>query len=201
MRGRRSRRFRSSLTRGNRAVADSGARQECQRLGRSDSPFGEENAPRRRQSRWARRSESRCREPPDSPHRNRAFVPAYRIGNQRGAGARSECVERQKSVGRTLYRRSWGVARRATDWRPSRKETAASLTRAAAGRRRNGAQASSGIIYVTTREADLRATGDERIQQAPRSPRHDGRRPGPLGGVPLPERRRVVLAEQVKRAA
>lgn len=41
----RSRRSRSFVSARESAVVNLGARQECQRLGRSDSPFGEENAP------------------------------------------------------------------------------------------------------------------------------------------------------------
>lgn len=128
------------------AVVSPEARQECQRLGRSDSPFWGRKRPRRRKSRWTRRSESRRREPPNSPTEDLGRKPSLRIGNTRGVGARSQCDERQKSVGRILCRRHWGVARRANRRRPSRKETIATLTRAVAGKRRIGAQASSGII-------------------------------------------------------
>jgi len=79
-----------------------GARQEHQRRG--ERPVTGKRTPRV-EGPFARRSESRRRETPLSPQ------PPDGSENARGAGARSECVGKQTSVGRIARRTSWRAAR------------------------------------------------------------------------------------------
>jgi len=129
-----------------RCSSGPGARQGCQRHGLIDSPRGRKRRAVHTKSIETRRSELGVVKHSISPVRPEARAFGDEPGTYRGAGARSQCVERQKSVGRISRRRRWQFARKAGGRRPSLKETTASLTQAVAGTRRMGAHASSRII-------------------------------------------------------
>lgn len=133
-----------------RCSSEPEARQGCQRHGLIDSPRGRKRRAVQIKSIETRRSELGVVKHSNSPVRRNARTKARAFGDEsgtyRGVGARSECVERQKSVGRISRRRRWQSARRVCVRRPSLKETTASLTRAVAETRRTGAHTSSRII-------------------------------------------------------
>jgi hypothetical protein len=107
---------------------------------------GERPVTRERTSRaagpFARRSESRRRETLRSPQ------PHDGSENARGAGARSECVGKQTSVGR-IQRRTRGEPQGRPGERASPRKTVIPLVRVAAERRRTGALESRRVNPMT----------------------------------------------------